>query len=74
MSEQALRSAEAAVDDADTAAAAPVQPVSQRLRLDWTHLSSGGRPGDIGRVSQSLSGGRERPVTVERKRRPQIRG
>jgi hypothetical protein len=52
------------------APADPDQP-GHRLRLNWTHLNGGGAPTGSGRISQSLTGGREKTVTVEvRKRRP----
>ncbi len=46
-------------------------PADHRLRLDWTRLNGASQPAGSGRISQSLTGGREKSVTVEvRKRRP----
>jgi hypothetical protein len=47
---------------------------AHRLRLDWTRLKNGGQPALNGQISQSLTGGREKTVTVEVKRRRPNRG
>jgi hypothetical protein len=54
----------------EAVAALPDEEGGHRLSIDWRQLSGPSRTGAIGRISQSLSGGREHPVTVERKRRP----